>query len=255
MHMRHTAEQLNRLVPILLATVVTACGCGGDGTDPEGSKDTKGVEAYVLKGTVKNAAGQPLSGVTVMADDTNRYNAHTMGVTDANGAYRIELDPDRTTSYRALASIETRWDGQEWVLSLAPDTSNPFTGKDGAIRHFTWKLQGEHWDGTAYGSEVVVVRDLEDTTIDLDRIEVELVPAGPRIDGSTGTPLTLRLVEGHEHQDVPLGRYTVSARDTGDPSLPIRVKVNETGDFAPSAEAGFESRTSHGRMLIEVTSR
>lgn len=232
-----------------LLLLATACGCGGGP-----AKDTT-VEPHVLKGTVKNAAGQPLAGVTVMADDTQRYNAHTQGVTDANGAFRIELDPDRVTSYRALASLETEWDGQEWVLSLAPDSSAPFNGKDGAIRHFTWKLQGEHWDGTGYGGEVAVVRDLEDSQIDLDSIEVDLVPAGPRIDGSSGEPLTIKLADSHEHSDVPLGRYTVSARDVGEDPLPIRVRVGETGAFAPSVEAGFESRTFHGVMLIEVTSR
>src|SRR5690606_21127797 len=103
--------------------------------------------------------------------------------------------------------------------------------------------------------EVVVVRDLEDSMIDLDQVEVELVPAGPRIDGSTGMPLTIKLVDGHEHPDVPLGRYTVSARDVGDASKSIRVRANDTGDFAPSVDAGFESRTSHGRMMIEVTSK
>ena len=232
----------------MLLLLLTACGCGGAGNDPQD------VEPHVLKGTVKNAAGEPLSGVTVMADDTNRYNAHTMGVTDANGSFRIELDPDRVTSYRAIASVETRWDAQEWILSLAPDTSAPFAGKDGAVRHFIWKLQGEHWDGTGYGAEVAVVRDLEDTQIDLDGIEVDLVPAGPRIDGSTGAPVTIKLVEGHTHQDVPLGRYTVSARDVGENPVPIRVRVGDTGEFASSVEAGFESRTYHGVMLVEVSS-
>lgn len=244
-----TSPKLSLPFAAWLLLMATACGCGGT----EASATT--VEPHVLKGSVKNAAGEPLSGVTVMADDTNRYNAHTMGVTDANGAFRIELDPDRVTSYRAIASVETRWDDQDWILSLAPDTSAPFSGKDGAIRHFTWKLQGEHWDGTGYGGEINVIRDLDDTRIDLDRIEVDLVPSGPRIDGSTGEPLTLKLVDSHSHQDIPLGRYTVSARDVGADPVPVRVRVNETGDFAPSVEAGFESRTHHGVMLIEVSSR
>src|SRR5690606_32954454 len=149
---------------LLIASLTTACGCGGGG-----STDLKTVEPYVLKGTVKNAAGAPLVGVQVMADNTMQYNAHTIGVTDETGAFRIELDPGLVTSYRALATLETEWDGQRWILSLEPDTSNAFAGKDGAIRHFTWQLGGEAWDGTVLGGVVAIVRDLDDSYLDTDR--------------------------------------------------------------------------------------
>jgi len=246
----HLSTSLPLRLPSVCLPLIVALGCGGCG-----SNSIDEVDAYTLKGVVKDAAGNPLAGVEVFADDTMEYNANTVGVTDEKGEYRIALAPNRVTTYRATAQVTTQWDGQSWRLSLHPDNGNAFAAADGAVRNFTWRLSGKDQQGLTYGSTIWVYRDLDDNELDLEQVEVRFEPAGPRIDGSQGEGFSMRLADGSDRVDVPLGRYSVTARHLGDEGLPVKVRIRDTGDYAPSVEAGFVSHTSYGMMELEVSSR
>lgn len=50
------------------------------------------VTPYVMQGVVRDAAGRPLAGVEVFADNTLYYNANVLARTDAQGRYRQNGD-------------------------------------------------------------------------------------------------------------------------------------------------------------------
>jgi hypothetical protein len=240
--LRH-ARALRPLSLCILAVLTAAC-------DPEGgSANINEVEPYVLKGTVKNAAGAPLEGVRVYAYNTALWSSYVVTVTDGEGHYRLELDPDITTTYEPEALLQMRWNGADFVLPMHPDNPNPFAHSSGAVRHFTWQLQGDRGSGDYYGARIdVTPQDMEWNL--MDRVELDFEPIGPRIDGSEGTAFTLRMIEGLTHQDVPVGQYRVSARDTAG-QIQFRVRQFGRTDFVDATEVQFEGLT--GYLALQVT--
>lgn len=90
-----------------------------------------------------------------------------------------------------------------------------------------------------FGATLHLHEDLESEGIELDDIELQLVPDGPLIDGSQGETITRRLT-GWEVLDIPVGKYTVSMTyhrpDGSDVALLVKVRNTET-DVAQSVSA------------------
>lgn len=235
------------LALLLIASLLAGC-------DPEGgSTDLDALEPYVLKGTVRDSAGEPLGGVRVYAYNTLLWDSFIVGMTDADGLYRLELDRNLTTSYQPEAYLPLRWNGGDWLLPLDPDNRNPFGHSTGAVRHFTWRLQGERGHDLHYGATVIALPHAIENWAFMDRVELDFVPTGPRIDGSTGEAFTLRLVEGLTHKDIPVGNYRISARDIGQDPVPLLVRLYQQPEFSESVEARFDHVSNS--MNIDVTTR
>jgi hypothetical protein len=113
------------------------------------------------------------------------YNTNAIGVTDANGRYRIEVRQP-AGSWHATAQLEKKFNGKTFTFDLAPNSDDPFAGSSGAIRNFTWKLTGERPDGTHYGSMVIAYADFFQVDLSLANVELTLEPVGALVDGSTG---------------------------------------------------------------------
>lgn len=243
-----------RLFPLrvlMLSTLaLTACACGGgDAADPEK------VTPYVVKGVVRDQAGNPIPNAKVDAHDSVE-GGYTSAITNAEGVYNIRLDPKRVTAYYVVAEHNLSWDGQDWSFALEPDNANHFQADEGAIRNFTWVLEGETKVGVLFhGGEVIVTADLASDPLEPDHIEVDFAPKGPRIDGSPGEPFTMKLSEGAVLSGVALGHYTVTARDVVDPSLEpvLRLYEDDDGSFHPSLDVGFRSEGHSGQLNLTVS--
>ncbi len=208
----------------------------------------------MVTGTATDAAGRPLGGVQVVADNVLFQNVYALGATDAAGRYRIDVSQP-IGSWRMNAHLMRPYNGRTYRVPLHPDTDAAFAGVDGAVRHFTWRLTGETHEGTRYGVRAwVYLNESPDPavgTVLYPDVEVTFTPAGPLVDGSAGQPVVVRLTDGFRVEDLPLGRYTVSARwiPAGRAVRAMAVRVRDTGAYTASVVADWPT-DSDGRIEV-----
>lgn len=252
---------IKTVLTLLLVMVLAACSANGNPTDPNGPTPTDPTpsvaEPYVAKGRVVDASGAPLPNVEVFADNTAYYNMNLYGVSDATGAYRIELGGITPSSWRVGAYIDVVYNGVALSWPLHPDPDQPFAGIDGAVVDLTWLMTGEAPDGRYYGGPVFVYEDLDaDTWIDdLDLVELTFVPLAPLLDGSQGAS-SVRMLAGGIVEDVAITRYEVAARylvPQGEP-VDLLIRVRNGGAFGPSVHADFLD-DGYGGLHMELEVR
>nr|WP_055501386.1 carboxypeptidase-like regulatory domain-containing protein [Nonomuraea pusilla] len=215
-----------------------------DGAVGDGPRaGTEDVEPGVLKGRVADAQGRPVEGAEVVADNQVLHDSNAVVRTGADGTYRVRTNIGVT--FHATATVTRRYNGQEYTMSLAPDDDAPFAGPSGAIRNFTWKLSGERPDGLGfYGGKVLFHLDPTDPLdpdafLDDEKVRLSLTPDGPLVDGSPGAAISRRAGrngDGSGLEDVPIGRYRITADHEG---RPLRVRLRDGGDYADEVVAGF----------------
>lgn len=248
----------SRLLHVLSVAILVAwqLGCTEPGSDP----GTPSSQALVASGQVLDSQGAPMPGVQVFADNTLGYNSNLLGVTDAQGRYRIVL-PEVATTWKVTASITHSMNGEEFRFDMHPDNPAAFAGVDGGVRNFRWRMSGERPDGNVYGNSVWFYGNpTEEFDFDDRELEYMLVPVGPLVDGTSGQTVT-RMGEdtgsGWGVGDVPFGRYRISARHapTG---RALRVRLRDQGDYTSSVEGTFTSANGLGTrpyvIEVEVTS-
>jgi hypothetical protein len=172
------------------------------------------IEKGFVKGTVKDSAGNPLAGVKIIVDHSIFYNSNLSATTDANGNYRIKVP---TGSWHAFAQLRKTYNGKTYNFYLEPDSYDGFGG-EGALRNFVWKLTGEKQEPLAsgfFGGTITIDKAVGGEIIEAGEIEFTLKPAGKLIDGSDGETLTVRAGDGYKLEDIPIGRYEVSASYRG----------------------------------------
>ncbi|RKH32288.1 carboxypeptidase-like regulatory domain-containing protein [Corallococcus sicarius] len=203
-----------------------------------------------MSGKVVDARGQPMQGVVVVADNTMIYDTNALGTTGSDGTYRIDVSSPAGT-WHASATHKVQYNSRSYTFDLDPNDDAVFAGNEGAVRNFTWKLSGKRPDLGFYGGFVAVYVDQlldpadPEQPITSDDIELTLTPNGKLVDGSDGAPITKKLVrtpDGDAVEDVPVGRYTVTARyaQAGKAVRPMQVRIKDTGDYANSVTADFE---------------
>lgn len=212
------------------------------------------VEPYVVTGRVSKPDGTPLAGAEVWADNTLGYNSNALAMSGADGTYRIELPRSDSLTWRMGGHLAINYLGEQYSMDLEVDPT-PFGSAEGAIRDFSWKLSGPRLDDPDrnYGGLVYVYESLESNGLPDGEIVIEFEPDGPLIDGSAGEPLT-RAVDGNQIEDVPVGRYVVSAWvDPGDggEAVPLLIRARDTGDYESAAAAQFR-KDSVPLMELEV---
>lgn len=248
----------SRILLVLGVAGLVACqpGCTESASEP----GTPSSQAFLASGQVLDSKGAPMPGVQVFADNTLGYNSNVLGVTDAQGRYRIVL-PEVATTWNVTASITRSINGEEFRFDMHPDNPAAFAGVDGGVRNFTWRMSGARPDGYVYGNSVWSYGN-PTSEFDFDDRELEytLVPVGPLVDGTTGQTIT-RMAEdagaGWGVADVPFGRYRISARHapTG---RALRVRLRDQGNYTSSVEGTFTSVNGLGTrpyvIEVEVTS-
>lgn len=220
-----------------------AGGAGGVQTPADAGK----IEPYVVKGYVRDEAGNPLEGAEILADNTFAYNSNILGVTDSNGFYRLEL-PQAATTWQMSGNYTQKTNGQTYRFDLTPDIDRPFAGNTGAIRDFTWINAAGYlfiyFDVFSYKDGMPMYR--------IEDLEVTLTPIGPSIDGSTKQPIVKRggpVYDGMGVDQIPIGKYKATARwlPEGIDPVPVNIRLRNTGKYAPSVD--FEFKTPRGTTL------
>ncbi|GGO38718.1 hypothetical protein [Deinococcus humi] len=203
---------------------------------------------YVMSGVVKDEQGKPVAGAEVFADNTLYDNMNAIGRTDAHGRYSIDLPRQELGTWVPGAYVKRDYNGVNHEFRLYADDESPFSASRGAVRNFVWRLSGERGDGNM--GKLVYIYITEG--VSLSNVEVTLTPKGPLADGSVGRPITRRVPTGRI-EDVPVGRYTATARllRDGQAPLPLLVSPGQGGNYGPSATADFEK--SNYSIIMEFT--
>jgi Carboxypeptidase regulatory-like domain len=230
------------VLSLLAMTLVSTCA--QTTTDTPGQPS--GLEPYIVKGNVTDNNGAPLAGVEVVANNTVFYDANGVGITDANGNYRIELV---SGSWQMTASMMRDFNGQTYRVDLTPDNNAAFAGNEGAIRNFVWKPSG----GAAQQGSVFVYSDITVEFLESQYIELTLEPQGLLLDGSTGQTIVgmiTHTADGDGLTNVPLGRYKITARYlvAGETPAMLEIKPRNSGEYGDSLTADFG--TPYGDLAI-----
>ncbi|WP_309895131.1 carboxypeptidase-like regulatory domain-containing protein [Archangium sp.] len=201
------------LSALLLAVTLAACGaCTSPGEPPPTTPGTPGTSsAYTMRGTVVNVAGQPVPGAEVWADNTLHYNMNVLGTTDAQGRYSLTLPRDSLGTWRAGGKLRKQYHGQSYDMNLEVNDESAFQADAGAVRNFILKISGERPGGGYYGGVIWPDGNYSNGNFTMGQVELTLTPDGPLLDGSAGEVLK-RTLDGNSVGNVPLGKYTVSAR-------------------------------------------
>lgn len=250
--------------------------CGGDG-DADGTKPAASgggrdgssgeLEAGVVKGRVTDSAGNPIKGAEIVVDNQFLYDSNIVLTTDAQGKYRAEM-PGAAATYNVTASFKKTYNNAKYTFRLAPENPEPFAGRDGAVRDFTWKLTGEQPDApdTFYGGTVLFnlspINPADDSYVDSAGVTLTLTPTGPLVDGTSGKPVTKRAEntgDGWAVRDIPVGPYKITATLTTDSGrkqpLAIRTR-DEAGPYTADVTATFKPYlTDHQRIELELALR
>ncbi|WP_261304228.1 copper amine oxidase N-terminal domain-containing protein [Paenibacillus andongensis] len=211
------------------------------------------VEPYVVKGYLLNEHGKPITGVTINADNLLLYDSNMQGETDENGFYRIELAHVPAT-WRMTTRFSLDYNGKQLDFWLTADGDKSFAGSTGAIRNFTLKDVVGHIEIHPDFWSIPDSLQQFDTT----DLEITLTPVGPLFDGSAGQTIT-KYAEalktgGHGLDNIPLGRYKMSARwmPEGHEPMPMLVRVTGTGKFVPSIEFDFNNILGGGSIFVNA---
>jgi hypothetical protein len=249
-------RKMSAVLPLVLALSASLLACkddgGGGGNPPPG-----GEQGYVT-GRVVDTAGKPVSGVSVTVENTVLFSTVSSGSTDADGRYKIKVDPG---SWRAFARMSREYNGRTYMIQFHPDNPDSFTG-DGAVRNFEWRLRGKKpapLTGT-YGGLVTMGGDPNGVTIvELDTIEWTFTPVGPLIDGNPGQTLTARSGAPRTElyskiEDIPIGRYSISARHLppGEAPTDLKVRLYNIGEWGSSVVADFEPEANSCRNCMDL---
>ncbi len=251
---------------LLFFMVITAANCTKSPADVVKNENYEGVEAGLLKGRVTDAQGKPLAGVKVYAGHTAYYNTNVVAVTNADGYYKMDINNPGGT-WTVHAEVERQYNGVGYTFYVYADNADPVSGTAGAVRKLTWKLSGPipGLSNGKYGAKVAYY-DNSPVYIRGEEIEFTLTPDGPLVDGSAGQVITgfataqfsmEGTAVGSGLDDVPLGRYRVSARyipqNEGTPKK-LGIRLRDMGDYADEVTINFEE-ISVGLKLVEVETK
>jgi hypothetical protein len=198
-------------------------------------------EKGVVKGRVTDAQGKGIPNVKVVIENTVFYASYFFATTDTNGNYRTNV---ATGSWKASVRITSSFHGTTYLFDLHPDNAIAFAGTDGAVRNFTWKIEGAKEDGTGfYGSEIAVYNQPGSSLL-MNEVEITLTPEGTLIDGNKGRQIISGLsdIGGGEDgvRDIPIGKYNITAKNKKS-GKPLLVRLRNKGTFAQQLTSTFTS--------------
>jgi len=237
-----------------LMLALAACGGADEGSSGNG---TVTGEAGVVKGVAVDSQNRPLAGAKIYACSTVFYDSCAIGTTGADGSYSVRLSSNDVWDVKA--SITKSYNGATYCLPLAADNTDSFSTTDAPVRNFSWKLSGvmpgetaDNYASSYFGATLNTVFDF---SLNRNQVRVNLVPNGPLIDGSAGSPFSAIAGSWASNAigNIPLGTYTVRAEyvQPGGAVIPLRVSLTSTiSGLAPSVSLQFPPDTG-GSCLIE----
>jgi hypothetical protein len=212
----------------LAIVVVSGIACDRSGSGAGGGSQARPGKPGHLTGKLSDAQGKPLLNVTVSIfgfSDNGEPVTRETKVAGPAGEYDLELPSGKYNTPTARIAVDYNGRHYELPLAAADGTKEWLDQKEsrtGMVRDFVWNVAGPvpggdplspsgYWGGTI---EFDKAGDLGD----IAKIEITLRPEGPLIDRSEGKPVVFTRVwpwkkrEDHYLLDVPLGRYTATAK-------------------------------------------
>lgn len=225
---------------ILALTIIPLLHSGCAKTNdrpPDGGSPRDG---YVT-GTVKDGSGKPLEGTHIIIDHSIFFNSNITALTNNQGNYAIKVP---TGSWYAFAKREVAYHGKMYSFYLHPDNPAGFGG-EGAVRNFVWKLTGTMPEPLSghYGG-LITIDNRPGVYIEASKIDFVLTPTGPLIDGSQGEVIRVNAEDAHAINDIPIGRYHLTATYEG---MAVKFRRwNTDGAFKEVYDLHFEPQiTGH----------
>lgn len=243
------------LFALIVINVFFSAACTKSDNDiaSAGNPSTDTVEKGILKGRITDSNGQPISEAQIVAEHTVYYASYVYAISDDNGYYRTNIPQG---SWQASVRLIKYFLGNEYAFDMHPANPEPFAGTEGAIRNFTWKLNGQKPNGGYYGNSVAVY--LPGAELQSDDVELTLIPEGPLADGNNGQTITSSLsdIGGGEDgiKDIPLGKYTITARKKSSGHL-LKIRIRNTGTYYDSVtgilKPGYTGSTNY-QIVLQV---
>jgi hypothetical protein len=257
--------RLSALMLLIPLTVIFA-NCTKSSQEDDKKENDEVVQAGVVKGRMVDAQGNPIAGAKVYAGHTTYYNTNVLAVTDVNGYYKLDIKNPGGT-WTVHGQLQRQYNGQTYTFYVYADNADPVSGTAGAIRKLTWKLSGAipGLSNGRYGAKVAYY-DNSSIFIRDEEIEFTLIPEGPLVDGSTGQTITgfatgrfnmIGTAVGSGLDDVPLGRYQLSARyipKNGGAPKKLSVRLRDVGTYTDKVTINFEE-INLGLKLVEVETK
>ncbi len=236
---------MKKLLFIFLSGLLfTACSDSDEGNN---STDT---EAGYAKGIVLDTQGNPIAGAYLYLQNTTFYNSYINGSTSEDGTYKYQISAGY---WKVFSSFNKEYNGQTYSLQLYPDNTDTFS-EEGAVRNFTWKLEGRDPDGSGYfyGGEIALSFHYDIPYEEEENIELTFTAIGSLIDGSQGNTITLKRGDHYWDyndyyiEDIPIGRYRVTAvLNSENGNIPLRLRSWDTeDDFVSEFQLDFIPDTS-----------
>jgi hypothetical protein len=226
------------IVQVLLGTACTKTTADETGTDS--TTNTSAVEKSQIKGRITDGKGNPIANAKVVIEHTVYYATYVYATSDNNGYYKTSVP---NGSWQASVQMQRNYLDRLYTFDLHPDNAEAFAGTTGAIRNFTWKLNGPKPGGGFYGSYVAVYPE-PGSVFFMEDVALTLTPDGPLADGSAGQVITNGLTDigGGEDgiNDVPVGQYTITARNKSN-NQPLQIRLRNTGAYSNSVTGIFTS--------------
>ncbi|MCE7058548.1 carboxypeptidase-like regulatory domain-containing protein [Dyadobacter sp. CY343] len=245
----------SKLILYLAGLILLGNACTDD-KNP--SPDEVRPEEGYITGKVTNTDGTPLKGAKIVADNTMIYASYSLGTSDENGSYKIQLP--KVGTFMTSAQIVKEYNGQRYELDLDPDKYEELS-IDGGVRNFKFKLTGPRPEGVGhYGATIEVNKAIMTAIQDSENIEFTLEPVGNLIDGSKGK--TLKLKHGAPYSqdygrivDVPLGRYVMTAYYNGDEGkMPLKLRKHfSEDDYLSELTIDFEPSNMWGKNIAIIS--
>jgi hypothetical protein len=183
----------------------------------ESGAQARKLRPFTVSGTVVDASGKPLEGVTVSLEADFIYGRAQV-TTGADGRYLI-TDLIKAT-YRAQAWIQAPYAGGVVCHRLAMPKGtdyNSFPVSEGAERNFRWQMTGRIGFSESFHGASIRIWNADSLPLDAGgAVEFTLTPTAPLLDGTRGAvivkqaPLNMRSSE-RGLDDLPLSTYRLKA--------------------------------------------
>jgi hypothetical protein len=250
-------EIMNRILITGIASLITLGACGGtsvgggggpvQGTCAQPIPRQLSVQPGIQQGFVVDACGNPLSSVQIVT--RNAFASATdspLTTNSSNGYYTQNIPP--ASVWETWAEINRDFDGDKYCNTVYPETPGSFGAKDGAVRNFVWRLDGERPDSAAgnrrYNGGGVIIDANRIVSAGVQGTQDSILtfifrPVGPLVDGSTRQDFARQVpfkdIGNYNAPTIngfPLGKYELIVAITfpGDPAnYQVYTRINTSG--------------------------
>lgn len=247
---------------VLLTGLFSFCGKKDKDNNPAGTPNT-------VSGIVVDAAGKPVAGARIRAENPNGNNIHVTGTSGADGKYSLKLTS--IGGWKIFAWKEVEFEGNIYQVRLGMENDSDYDAftpsSTGLVRNFFWRLSGRIPDrtpskenGTGYFGGTIKLINFN-SWVDImppgTEVTVTFTPlAGARyLDGTTaaGKIITKNFTikdgvgQAYYVNDIPATKYviTVASKVKGK-SINTYVSYGNPDDFFEGIEFVFPTEGGSG---------